>query len=174
MQETSIRFLSWEDPLEKEMITHSSIFPEKSHGQGSLVGYSPWGRKRIGHDLVTKQLFSCIDRIFENICGAKPLTVWITINCGKFWKRWEYQTTWPASWETCIQVRKQQLILDVDNRLVPNRKRSTSRLILQPCLFNLYAEYIMRNPGLDKAPARIKILPGEISLTLDMQMISPL
>ena len=32
----------------------------------------------------------------------KPLTVWITINCGKFWKRWEYQTTWPASWEICI------------------------------------------------------------------------
>ena len=38
----------------------------------------------------------------------KPLTVWITINCGKFWKRWEYQTTWTASWETYMQVRKQQ------------------------------------------------------------------
>ena len=37
----------------------------------------------------------------------KPLIVWITINCGKFWKRWEYQTTWPASWEICMQVRKQ-------------------------------------------------------------------
>ena len=37
----------------------------------------------------------------------KPLTVWITINCGQFWKRWEYQTTWPASWETYMQVRKQ-------------------------------------------------------------------
>ena len=37
----------------------------------------------------------------------KPLTVWITINCGKFWKRWEYQTTWHASWEICMQVRKQ-------------------------------------------------------------------
>ena len=37
----------------------------------------------------------------------KPLTVWITINCGKFWKRWEYQTTWPTSWETYMQVRKQ-------------------------------------------------------------------
>ena len=36
-----------------------------------------------------------------------------TINCGKFWKRWEYQTTWPASWETCIQVRKQELQLDI-------------------------------------------------------------
>ena len=32
-------------------------------------------------------------------------------NCGKFWKRWEYQTTWPTSWETCMQVRKQQLEL---------------------------------------------------------------
>ena len=37
----------------------------------------------------------------------KPWTVWITINCGKFWKRWEYHTTWPASWETYMQVRKQ-------------------------------------------------------------------
>ena len=37
----------------------------------------------------------------------KPLTVWITINSGKFWKRWDYQITWPASWEICMQVRKQ-------------------------------------------------------------------
>ena len=44
----------------------------------------------------------------------KPLTVWITINCGKFWKRWEYQTTWLASGETCMQVRKQQLELDME------------------------------------------------------------
>ena len=40
--------------------------------------------------------------------------VWITINCGKFFKRWEYQTTWPASWEICVQVRKQQLELDME------------------------------------------------------------
>ena len=44
----------------------------------------------------------------------KTLTVWITINCGKFWKRWEYQTTWPASWETYMQGRKQQLELDIE------------------------------------------------------------
>ena len=42
--------------------------------------------------------------------------VWITINCGKFWKRWEYQTTWPASWETCMQVRKQELELDMEQQ----------------------------------------------------------
>ena len=46
----------------------------------------------------------------------KPFTVWIKINCGKFWKRWEYQTTWPASWETCMQVRKQQLELDMEQQ----------------------------------------------------------
>ena len=42
--------------------------------------------------------------------------VWITINCGKFWKRCEYQTTWPASWESCMQVRKQQWELDVEQQ----------------------------------------------------------
>ena len=47
---------------------------------------------------------------------SKPLTVWITINCGKFWRRCEYQTTWPASWETYIQVRKQQLELDMEQQ----------------------------------------------------------
>ena len=46
----------------------------------------------------------------------KHLTVWITINYGKFWKRWAYQTTWPASWETYTQVRKQQLELDMEQQ----------------------------------------------------------
>ena len=46
----------------------------------------------------------------------KPLTVWITINCGKFWKRWEYQTTWPASWETYMQVKKKPLELDMEQQ----------------------------------------------------------
>ena len=46
----------------------------------------------------------------------KPLTVWITTNYGKFWKRWEYQTTWPASWGTCMQVWKQQLELDMEQQ----------------------------------------------------------
>ena len=46
----------------------------------------------------------------------KPLTVWITTNCGKSWKRWEYQTTWPASWEIYMQVKKQQLELDMEQQ----------------------------------------------------------
>ena len=48
----------------------------------------------------------------------KPLTMWITTNYGKFLKRWEYQTTWPASWETCMQVKKQQLQLDMEQQTI--------------------------------------------------------
>ena len=44
----------------------------------------------------------------------KPSTVWIATNCGKIFKRWEYQTTWPASWEICMQVKNQQLELDME------------------------------------------------------------
>ena len=47
---------------------------------------------------------------------AKTLTVWMTTICGKFLKRWEYQTTWPASKEICMQVKKQQLKLDLKQR----------------------------------------------------------
>ena len=51
---------------------------------------------------------------FYFIDYTNALTVWIATNCGKFWKRWEYQTTWAASWETYMQIRKQQLELDIE------------------------------------------------------------
>ena len=54
--------------------------------------------------------------ISASLTMLKPLTVWITINCGKFFKRWEYQTSLPASWEICMQVRKQQLELDMEQQ----------------------------------------------------------
>ena len=53
---------------------------------------------------------------FSFIDYAKAFDCGITINCGKFFKRWEYQTTWPASWETYMQVRKQQLELDMEQQ----------------------------------------------------------
>ena len=45
MRETWVQSLGREDPLEKEMAIHSVLLPGKSHGQRSLIGYSPWGRK---------------------------------------------------------------------------------------------------------------------------------
>ena len=87
----------------------------------------------------------------------KSLTLWIITNCGKFLKRWEYQTTLPASWETYTQVKKQQLELYMNNELVPNWEQCRSRLyILSPCLFNFYAEYIMWNARMNEAQAGIK------------------
>ena len=59
---------------------------------------------------VPKDIYFCF------IDYAKAFDLWITINYGKFWKRWEYQTTWPASWETYMQVWKQQLELDMEQQ----------------------------------------------------------
>ena len=47
---------------------------------------------------------------------AKAFDCVVTINYGKFWKRWEYQTTWPASWENFMQVKKQRLELDMEQQ----------------------------------------------------------
>ena len=93
-----------------------------------------------------------------------PLTMWITTNCGKFWKRWEYQATWPASWEICIAGQEASV----------RTKHGTTEwfqigkgvhwgCILSPCLFNLNAEYIMRNAGLEEAQAGIKIAGRNIN-----------
>ena len=53
---------------------------------------------------------------FSFIDYPKPLAVWITINCEKFWKRWEYQITLPASREICMQVKKPQLEPDMEQQ----------------------------------------------------------
>ena len=47
VQETQVSSLGWEDALEKGMATHSSILAWEFHGQRSLAGYSPWGRKEL-------------------------------------------------------------------------------------------------------------------------------
>ena len=50
------------------------------------------------------------------LTAPKPLPVWITTNCGKFLNRCKYQTIWPASWEICMQVKKQPLELDMEQK----------------------------------------------------------
>ena len=78
--------------------------------------------RELGISLFSYCLYNSIENrnrktsISALLTMPKPLTVWITINCGKFWKRWEYQTTWPVSWETCIQVQKQQWELDMEQQ----------------------------------------------------------
>ena len=76
----------------------------------------------------------------------KPLTVWITINCGKFWKKWENQTTLPASWEVCMKK-----VIELDMEYQTGSKGVRQGCILSPCLFNLRAEYIKQNARLNEA-----------------------
>ena len=68
----------------------------------------------------------------------KPLTVWMTTNCGKFLKRRDYQATWPASWEICMQVKKQQLGLDMEQQTGSMRKEYFQAIYCHPA----YLTYI--------------------------------
>ena len=103
----------------------------------------------------------------------KLLTVWITIDCGKSWKRWEYQTTWPASWETCMQVRKQQLELDMEQQTGSKwGKEYVKAVYCHPAYltFMQSASWKMLDWMKHKLESR---LLGEISITSDMQMTPP-
>jgi len=100
----------------------------------------------------------------------KPLTVWITINCGKFWKRWEYQTTWPASWETCIQVKKQQLELDMEQQTGSKSGKEHFKAVYCHPAYLTYMQstsWEMLDWMKHKLESR---LLGEILITSDMQM----
>ena len=64
-----------------------------------------------------KNIYFCFIDFAKGFIGlCQSLWLWTTTNCGKFWKRWEYQTTWPASWEICMQIRKQQLERDMEQQ----------------------------------------------------------
>ena len=85
--------------------------PPASTGDTRDVDSIPGSRRSPGVGNGTPLQYSCLENSI-----LKPLIVWITTNCGKFLKRWEYQTTIPASGETCMQVKKQQLELDMEQQ----------------------------------------------------------
>ena len=100
----------------------------------------------------------------------KPLTVWITINCGKFWKRWEYQTTWPGSWETYMQVRKQQLELDMEQWAGSKLGREYVKALYCHLVYLTYMQSTScKMPGWMRHKLESKLL-GEISIISDRQM----
>ena len=72
-----------------------------------------------------------------------------------------------------MQVRKQQLELDMEQQTGSKQGKEYLKAVYCPCLFNLYAENIMRNTGLEEAQAGIKIAGRNIN-TSEMQMIPPL
>ena len=103
------------------------------------------------------------------LTAPKPLTVWITTKCGKFFKTWEYQTTLPAFWEIYTQVKKQQLELDMEQGTGSKLGKEDIEAVYCHPAYLTYTVNIMWNAGLDEAQAWIR-LAGEISITSDMQM----
>ena len=103
----------------------------------------------------------------------KPLTVWITTNYGKF-LRWEYQTTLPASWETCMQVKKQQLEPDMEQQTGSKLgKVYVKTVYCHPAYLTYIQSTSCEMPGWMKYKLESR-LPGEISITSDTQMTPPL
>ena len=93
----------------------------------------------------------------------KRFTLWITRNCGEFLKRLEYQTILPASWETCIKVKEQQLDFTWSKDRLSIGKEVWQDCISSSYLFNIYAEYIMWNARLVESQAGIKIAGRNIN-----------
>ena len=143
MQEKRVLFLDWEDPLERGMATTPVFLPEESHGQRSLDGYSPEGCKELDtteqlhthntnkqaglrkgrgtrnqianiHCIIEKarefqkNIYFCFTDYTKAFDCEDNNKLW------KFFKRWEYQTTSSASCETYMQVKKQQLELNME------------------------------------------------------------
>ena len=99
------------------------------------------------------------------------LWLWITTNCGKFFKRGEYQTTWPASWEISMQVKKQQLEADIE-QLTSSKlgKKYVKAVYCHPAYLTYMQNTSCAMLGWMNHKLESRIL-GEISTTSDMQMI---
>ena len=104
----------------------------------------------------------------------KPLTLCITTNCGKFWKRWEYQTTWLASWEVCMWVEKQQLKLDMEQQTGSKLgKEYVKAAYCHPAYFIIYRVHHEKSWA-GRSTRWNQACPGEISIISDMQVTPPL
>ena len=108
--------------------------------------------------------------VHENVLLHSQFGV-LTVNCGEFWKRWGYQTTLPASWKICMQVKKQKLKLDVEHQTGSKLgKEYVKAVYCHPaCLICMQStSWETLDWKKHKLESR---LPGEISTTLDIQMI---
>ena len=105
--------------------------------------------------------------------SAKALTVWITMNCGKFLKR-EYQTTLPISWETCMQIKKQQLEMGMEHQIGAKLGKEYVKAVYCHPVYLTYMQSTQSEMiGWMKHKLESRLL-GEISITSDMQMRPPL
>ena len=100
----------------------------------------------------------------------KPLTVWITTNYGKFFKRLEYQTTLPASWEICRQVKREQLEPDMEQQTGSKLGKEYFKAVYcHPAYLTYMQSTSWETLGWKKHKLESRLL-GEISITSDIHM----
>ena len=103
----------------------------------------------------------------------RDLTGGITTNCGKFLKSWEYQTTWPSSWENCMQVSKLQFEMDMEQQTGSKQEKEYVKAVYcHPAYLTYMQSTSCEMPGWMKHKLESR-LPGEISVTSNTQMTPP-
>ena len=108
---------------------------------------------------------------FDSKSCSYPLTVWVTTNCGKLLKRWEYQMTSPVSYKTCMQVKKQQLEPDMEQWTGSKLgKEYEKAAYCHPAYLTYMQSTSCEMPGWMNCKLEQRLL-GEISKTSDTQMI---
>ena len=109
-----------------------------------------------------------------SLITLKPLTVWITKYCEKFFKIWEFQTTLPASWETYMQVKKQQLELDMEQQTGSKLGKEYIKAVYCYPAYLIYTQSTSCEiPGWMKHKLESRLW-REISISSDMQVTLPL
>ena len=109
-----------------------------------------------------------------SLTTLKPLTVWITTNCGKFLRRWEYQITLSASWENYMQVKKKQLEMEMEQRTGSKLGKEYIKAVYCHLAYLTYMQSTScKMPGWMKHKLKSR-LQGEIPITSYMQMTPPL
>ena len=107
-----------------------------------------------------------------SLTTLKALTLWITENCGKLLKRWKYQTTLPVTWETCMQVKKQQVELNMEQWTSSKLRKEYVRAVYCHLAYLTYIQSTSSEiPGWMKHKLESRLL-REISASSDTQKIS--
>ena len=140
----------------------------KSRGTRDEVANIHWNIKKAREFQEKKTSISAL------LTRSKPLTLWITANCEKFFMRWEYQSILSASSKICIHVKKQALDLDMEQQTASKSGKVYIKAIYcHPAYLTYMPSTSCEMPGWMTHELELR-LPGEISITSDTQMTSPL
>ena len=119
----------------------------KGRGTRGQIANNHWVMDKVRE--FQKNIYFCFINYAKAfwLCGSQ---LW------KILKRWEYQTTWPASWEICMQVKKQQLEVDMEQQTGSKSGKEYIKAEYCHSAYLTYMQSTMRNPGLDEAQPGIK------------------